>query len=96
MMYKWYPISGKNICFCSSLMVFCMLLTACNAVDKPIDAETRQVIDSISTTQIRQARLELDSVCAAQRTTELSRLIDSIKQRRLKEIDEKLRTVPLQ
>jgi hypothetical protein len=95
-MYKMDREPGKNIYFFSILTAICLLSAACGTADKPMDADTRQVIDSISTAQIRATRLELDSVCAAQRSTELPRLIDSIKQRRLKEIDEKLRTVPLQ
>jgi hypothetical protein len=96
MIRKVYNAPRINIYFLCASAICSLLFAACDATNKPLDAETRQVIDSISTAQIRQARLELDSVCLSQRTTVLPYLIDSIKQKRLKEIEEKLKTVPLQ
>lgn len=70
------------------------LLLSCNNADTPLDAETRQVIDSISAAQIRSARAELDSLCKRDRVTVLPLLIDSLRKERLKEIERQLKTVP--
>jgi hypothetical protein len=71
-----------------------LLFIACNNPDTPLDADSRQAIDSISSSQISLARMELDSLCRQRRVTELPRLVDSIKQVRLREIQEQLKTVP--
>jgi len=76
------------------IIPFFGLIAACDSADTPLDAGTRQRIDSTAAAQIRMARIELDSVCAGQRNTELSRLVDSIKNKRLQEIERQLRTVP--
>lgn len=72
----------------------CGLIAGCEGTNKPLDAATRLRIDSTASAQIRLARTEIDSLCAAQRVTELPRLVDSIKQKRLQEIERQLRTVP--
>jgi hypothetical protein len=79
-----------------ALAFFCLcgLHTGCDSASAPLDAATRQRIDSTATAQIRQTRLELDSLCAVQRSTELPRLVDSIKQKREEEIARQLQTVP--
>lgn len=76
------------------LLLLLPLLTACGNPDTPIDADSRQAIDSISSSQISLARMELDSLCQQRRATELPRLVDSIKQVRLREIQEQMKTVP--
>lgn len=73
---------------------FLIFLLSCGNADTPLDAETRQVIDSISAAQIRSARAELDSLCKRDRTTVLPLLIDSLRKERLKEIEQQLKTVP--
>lgn len=78
--------------FILPLLCFCAI--ACGSSNTPLDAGTRQAIDSISSLQIRQARVELDTQCAARRRTELPRLVDSIKNERIREIQQQLRTVP--
>ncbi len=80
------------LCFLS--IAICFLQTACGGTDAPLDAGTRQIIDSIAAAEIRQARLEIDSLCQLERTTTLPRLVDSIKQKRIREIQEQLKTVP--
>lgn len=76
-------------------MGVCLLsLAACNNPNTPLDAATRNAIDSISSAQINLARVELDSLCEQRRRTELPRLVDSIKQKRLREIQEQLKSVP--
>lgn len=71
-----------------------LLLTACGGPNTPLDAGTRQAIDSIAAAEIRQARMEIDSLCGVERRTVLPRLVDSIKQKRMREIREQLKTVP--
>lgn len=84
--------------FFRSLSAFTLLLAflfgACDQANKPIDAETRGQIDSISSVRIKEVREELDSLCREQHTTLLPGLIDSIKQKRLREIEQKLKSVP--
>lgn len=73
-------------------LLFVLLFSACgDGGNKPLDAKTRQAIDSISAEHIRLVRIELDSQCAKQRTTELPRLIDSIRAIREQQIREKLK-----
>ncbi len=67
--------------------------SACDGASAPIDAETRQAIDSISSAQMAILRVEMDTQCAQRHKTELPLLIDSIRQHRLKEINEKLKGV---
>ncbi len=79
---------------CLLLTACCLLLTACGGPNTPLDAGTRQAIDSIAAAEVRQARMEIDSLCKLDRTTLLPRLVDSIKQKRVREIQEQLKTVP--
>ena len=81
-----------SICLVS--FALCFSLAACGGPNTPLDAGTRQVIDSIAAAEIRQARMEIDSLCKLERSTVLPRLVDSIKQKRLREIQEQLKTVP--
>jgi hypothetical protein len=78
--------------YCCLLLL--LLLTACGDSNAPLDARTRQAIDSISSAEIALARRELDTLCQQSRLTELPRLVDSIKQHRLREIEEQLKTIP--
>lgn len=66
----------------------------CGNSETPLDAKTREAIDSLSTAEIRLLRVELDSQCQMARVTEMPHLVDSIKQVRLREIQEQLKTVP--
>ena len=76
------------ICFLP--LAFC----SCGSPNTPLDADTRQRIDSAATEQIRQATFELDTHCTRIRYSEMIRLVDSIKQVRIKEIEEQLKAVP--
>jgi len=67
---------------------------SCGSAETPLDANTRQTIDSLATAEIRLLRVELDSQCQMARVTVLPQLVDSIKQLRLREIEEQLRTIP--
>lgn len=76
----------------SSFLLLVFLCASCgDSGSKPLDAKTRQAIDSISAEHIRLARIELDSQCARQHTTELPRLVDSIRAVRERQIREKLK-----
>ncbi len=77
-----------------ALLLVCFFLGSCGGSGAPLDANTRQRIDSTSAAQIRLAREELDSLCSLQRKTVLPQLIDSIKQKRLLEIQQQMKTVP--
>lgn len=72
----------------------CLLLAACGSPDTPLDAETRQTIDSIAVVRINLLRSEMDTLCNQRRVAELPHLIDSIKQHRMREIQDQLKTVP--
>ncbi len=76
---------------------FCLLLIAlcaCGSPNTPLDADSRQRIDSAATEQIRLATIEIDTMCTRLRYTMKAKLVDSIRQVRLREIQEQLRTVP--
>ncbi len=68
--------------------------SACGSAETPLDANTRQTIDSLSTAEIRLLRVELDSQCQMAKVTVIPHLVDSIKKVRLREIDEQLKTIP--
>lgn len=76
-----------------AIMFISGFFAACEGSSAPMDAETRQAIDSIATAQISTLRVQLDTQCAQRHRTELPLLIDSIRQKRLKEINEKLKGV---
>ncbi len=84
----------KNLRASAVLFPLCLLLAACGNPNTPLDAGTRQRIDSTAAAQIRLAREELDSLCKLQQKTVLPQLVDSIKKKRLREIQEQLKTVP--
>lgn len=69
-------------------------LWGCDGPDTPLDAATRQTIDSLSAAEIRRARAEIDSLCQLQQSTVLPLLVDSIKQKRMQEIQQQLKTIP--
>ena len=75
---------------CLLPLAFC----ACGSPSTPLDADTRQRIDSAATEQIRLATFGLDSHCTYIRYSSMQRLVDSIKQVRLREIEEQLKAVP--
>ena len=68
-------------------------LSACNG-KVPLDAPTRNAIDSTATAHIAKARVEIDSMCAVTEQNKMPFWIDSIKKIRLQEIEEKLKTIP--
>jgi hypothetical protein len=76
------------------LLALSTLLACSNVSRKPIDADTRRIIDSISIVEIQKVKIKTDSLYQAMRTTRLPAAVDSIKQRRLIEIAEQLRSVP--
>lgn len=71
--------------------VLSAFVPACEVANKPMDADTRQAIDSIVGAKMGATQLELDSLCTVQRNTRLPHLIDSIKQQRLMEIEQQLK-----
>lgn len=72
------------------------LFSACTDANAPLDPKVRYRIDSIAAAQIQQAREELDSLCAQERTRRLPVLMDSIRRQRLREIERQLQTLPPQ
>lgn len=78
----------------SAIVLALGLLTGCGNQNTPLDADTRKLIDSLTVVGIRQARSEIDSSCALQRRERMPILIDSLKKRRLQEIEEKLKSIP--
>ena len=90
---KAYPESGRK--YLSLIIFICIFfLTACGSQSTPLDANTRRAIDSTTTAQIVVARKELDSLCEQRRLTEMPHLVDSIKEKRLEEIQKQLKAVP--
>lgn len=88
------PLLSRHSVRDSLLLLLLPLFSACGGSGTPLDADTRQAIDSISTAQINLARKELDTLCQQRRAREMPHLVDSIKQKRLHEIQEQLKTVP--
>jgi hypothetical protein len=86
--------SIKNAKWHRFLPLLYFAVAGCGTADRPLDADTRQRIDSITYAHINLARREMDSLCAAQQTGAMQPLIDSIKQVRLREIEEQLKTIP--
>ena len=76
------------------LWIVCLFFSACGNPNTPLDAGTRQAIDSIAAAETRKTRVEIDSLCNIDRSSVLPRLVDSIKQIRLREIQEQLKAVP--
>ncbi|MCC7467227.1 MAG: hypothetical protein IT261_13195 [Saprospiraceae bacterium] len=70
------------------------IFISCGNANTPLDADTRSRIDSISNARIAIAQKEYDSLCKSAQTTILPQLVDSLKQERLREIQEQLKTVP--
>jgi hypothetical protein len=78
------------------LKILCLifLLPACGDLSKPIDAETRRVIDSVSTSVIQRTRIEIDSAYKNALITKMPQVMDSIRQVRLREIENQLKNIP--
>lgn len=82
----------KTMKYCLVFVIYCSL-ASCFSSSKPMDPSTRQAIDSISNAEIARIQTEMDSLCKLHRITDMPRLIDSVKQQRLKQIQEQLRNV---
>lgn len=82
--------------FAAALALAGLLLLASCSSNNPIDAETRILIDSTANAQIFKARKELDSLCSVQEKQLMPHLVDSIKQVRLREIEQQLKSIPKQ
>jgi hypothetical protein len=76
------------------LSIFLFAICSCDQGERPLDAEVKQRIDSLSNVRIREAKAELDTLCKHQHLTLLPLLIDSIKKERMKEIEQALKTIP--
>ncbi len=79
-----------QLALCLLPLAFC----SCGSPNTPLDADTRQHIDSAATEQIRLATFELDTHCTHIRYAGMQKLVDSIKQVRVREIEEQLKAVP--
>ena len=72
-----------------------LVINACVNKKAPIDADTRKLIDSLSTAQINVLKLQSDSLCEIAMEEQLPRLVHSLKTFRLQQIEQKLRqTLP--
>ncbi|MBK7940166.1 MAG: hypothetical protein IPJ82_25170 [Lewinellaceae bacterium] len=71
-----------------------LLLFSCGSAETPIDADTRQTIDSIAIVRIQVARAQVDSTCRQDRVTLMPHLIDSLRKERVSEIEKQLKTIP--
>ncbi|MCS6928710.1 MAG: hypothetical protein NZM43_04345 [Saprospiraceae bacterium] len=69
-------------------------LSGCTDVHTPLDPKVRHRIDSTYLVRLQKVREELDSLCAQERLRRLPELMDSIRRRRLREIEQKLRPLP--
>lgn len=83
-----------RILFAVCGMLIALGFASCGTAETPLDAIARGTVDSIATVEIRQLRIELDSQCKQAQVTVLPHLVDSIRQIRLQEINEQLKTVP--
>lgn len=95
-MHRFYPPTLKLLRAKLPLLLLLLLplLTACGSGATPLDSDTRLRIDSIAGAQTRLVQTEIDSLCKSQRITLMPSLVDSIKQVRLREIEEQMKTVP--
>jgi hypothetical protein len=76
------------------LLFSSLVIVACGDANVPLDADERKVVDSLAADGISFHRRKLDSLYRELRKNDLNRLVDSIKQQRLKEIAEQLKNVP--
>jgi hypothetical protein len=79
---------------CCCLLGSGLFLSSCDNVNAPLDANTRQKIDSSVVAQNKLILKEVDSLCKVQHTTVLPQLVDSIKKVRVKEIEKQLESIP--
>ena len=75
-------------------LIFFLTLASCTQTERPLDADERQFIDSVSNAQIRAFREKIDSQYQAAQKTELPHLVDSILKQRRREIKESLDKIP--
>lgn len=83
---------GVHLRFATFLTV--LWLMACGSPNTPLDAATRSRIDSIANAQIALAQTEYDSICKSAHDNRLPIMVDSLKQVRLRRIEEQLKTIP--
>lgn len=76
------------------ILFFFLALASCTQSERPLDADERKFIDSVSNAQIRALRIKIDSQYQAAQKTELPRLVDSMLQQRRREIKESLDKIP--
>lgn len=79
-----------------SIPVLCWLLLAiaCGGPNTPLEADTRERIDSLATAAMRDVRVRLDSQCLLDRRQVMPQMVDSLVAVRRAQIEEKLRNVP--
>ncbi len=92
--FTFYILRFYGSLFLFALCLLPLAFCSCGSPNTPLDADTRQRIDSAATEQIRLVTFELDTHCTRIRYGEMIRLVDSIKQVRIKEIEEQLKAVP--
>ncbi len=80
------------------LLLFCLfsLQMACDNTNVPLDAEARRMVDSLSAARIGIERRTIDSLCRSYNRTLLPQMVDSIKQVRLRQIEEQIKRVKLE
>ncbi len=78
----------KNCCL---LAVLLLVVSSCgDLIKKPIDAKTRDLIDSIASAQCRQVRIELDTFYNQNHHVLMKKMMDSLTIERRREIAEQI------
>jgi hypothetical protein len=78
---------------CITLFLLLLCCYACDSANTPLDATTRERIDSLYIVGSNAARDEVDSICKKERELRFNALVDSIRNERLREIEAQLKSV---
>jgi hypothetical protein len=86
-------IKKINLIFVGIFAAMLCFVSGCdNFTKKPLDAHSREQIDSISNAQCRQIRADLDSFYRQNHAILLEKTMDSLKIERRKEIDAQIKS----
>jgi uncharacterized protein YdaU (DUF1376 family) len=94
---KTMPFQKKikkfNLIFVGMSAAMLCFVAGCDSfTKKPLDAKSREQIDSISNAQCRQIRMDLDSFYSQNHAVLLQKTMDSLKIERRKEIDAQIKS----
>lgn len=73
-------------------LIFTVISACGNLTKKPIDAKTRDIIDSVANAQCRQIRSELDTFYNQNHPVLMQKLMDSLMVERRKEIEKQVQS----